>query len=94
MAKTNRATGTSTAAAPKDRAKKSCTALVTTAELGETMETSIAIAVTASTTPRMSVWVLVSAWAGWAGRRAGALPLPFPDAPLPRAAFEVRFEGI
>ena len=54
MAKTKRATGTSTAPVPKPRASRCPMALVTGAVEGATTEMNMAMAKTARTTPMMS----------------------------------------
>ncbi len=95
MAKTNRATGTSTAPVPNPRPRRWPMALVTGAVEGATTEMNIAMASTAKTTPMMSLCAVVrppkSAAAACAARDcAWRLLLFF----LFFAAFELRLEGI
>ena len=91
--KTKSATGTRKAAAPKDRVRKSCTALVTTAFDSKTSAARSATAMTAITIPRMSPLTVPATGTLAGARRAEELERDL-FAARPFAAFEVRLAGI
>ena len=87
VAKRKSAMGTSTAPVPNESMSAWPTALVTTALEGETTETNMATAMTATTTPAMSRCASVS----MSSRGAAALPRPFEPF---FAAFLLRLAGM